>query len=152
MSTADAQATKKVLLTYPQLKDNGDLANNGYVDIRGWGYAEFLMIVGVTDAAIGSDAETAAPYIEECDTTDGTYSAITGAALADAIAATEDGKLFQIDVNLANRTNKAFMRIMEPHSGDGTTGANFAAICILSRPQTFPTTAAERGLEEHIVV
>jgi len=150
MSIADAQATKKVLLTYPQLKDDGDLANNGYVDTKGFGYVEFLLITGLMDAALGSTAEGTAPKIEECDTTDGTYTAVTDAALAAAIAADQGGKIHQIDVNLTDGTRKRYMRINTPHSGNGTTGVTFAAIAILSKPQTFPTSAAERGLVEHI--
>src|SRR4030042_3267699 len=131
MAITDAQNTKKVLLLPPQLKDNGDLAGNAYVDTKGWGYAEFLLITGTVDAALGSTAEGTAPYIEECDTSGGTYAALTGAALADAIAATEDDKLFQIDIDLVNVAHKRFLRINVPHAGDGAVGVNAAAVCIL---------------------
>lgn len=151
MSIADAQATKKVLLTPPQLKDDGDLADNGYVDTAGWGYAEFLMATGFMDEALGSGAEGTAVKLEQCDTTDGTYTDIQASALAAAIAANQDNTLRQIDVNLSNGTFKRYMRIHKPHSGNGTTGVNFCAICILSKPQQFPTSAAERGLAEHVI-
>ncbi len=62
-----AQNTKKVMLVPPQLKDDGDFANNTYVDTSGWGYAEFLLQVGDSDVAagdaIGSTAEGTAPFI-----------------------------------------------------------------------------------------
>lgn len=147
----EAQKTKKVLLLPPQLIDNDDFASNTYVDTMGWGYAEFLLIPGVVDAAIGSTAEGTAPLIEECDTTDGTYTDVTSAALADAIGATEDSLLFQIDVDLS-KSHKRYMEVQVPHAGDGTTGCNMAIICILSKPEgNAPITAAQRGLTEHII-
>ena len=147
----EAQNTKKVLLLPPQLKDNGDFAGNTYVDTLGYGYAEFLFITGTIDAAIGSTAEGTAPLIEECDTTDGSYTAVSGAALATAIAATKDDKLKQVDVNLQDGTFKRYMRVQAPHAGDGTTGANAAIVCILSKPLKGPASAAERGLDEHVI-
>ena len=77
----EAQNTKKVLLTPPQLKDDGDLAGNTYVDTKGFGYIEFLIITGTTDIALGSTAETAALKIEHCDTSDGSYTDVSGAAV-----------------------------------------------------------------------
>ena len=152
MGIADAQNTKKVLLLPPQLKDDGDFAGNAYVDTKGWGYVEFLILIGALDAAFGSTAETAAPKIEECDTSDGTCSDLTSAALADAIGATEDDSLFQIDVDLVNVAHKRFMRVNAPHAGDGTTGVNAAILAILSKPEIGPQSATERGLAEHIIV
>ena len=147
----EAQNTKKILLLPPQLKDNGDFAGNTYVDVSGWGYAEFIMLIGTLDAAVGSTAEGNAVKLEECDTAGGTYTDVTDAALADAIGATEDDSLFQIDVNLTDKTHKKYMRVNAPHAGDGTNGANMAILCILSKPQIAPATAAERGLAEHII-
>jgi len=152
MSIADAQNTKKVLLLPPQLKDDGDFAGNTYVDTKGWGYAEFLIMTGTIDAAMGSTAETAAPKIEHCDTSGGTYADLTDAALADAIADTEDDSLFQIDVDLVNVSHKRFMRVNAPHAGDGTNGVNAAIVCILSKPELGPQNATERGLAEHVIV
>jgi len=145
----DVQNMKVAILTPPQLKDNGDFAGNTYVDTAGWSHLRVLFIVGTIDAAIGSTAEGTAPLVEECDTTDGTYAAITGAALADAIGATEDDSLFAIDVPITGN-RKRYMEVQVPHSGDGTTGCNLAIIGILTRPAESPDTAAEQGLAEHI--
>lgn len=147
----EAQNSKTVLLVPPQLKDNGDLAGNTYVDTKGWGYAEFKMATGTIDAALGSVAEGTALKIEECDTAGGTYTEVDSAALADAIADTEDDSVFQIDVNLVNKTHKRFMRFKAPHAGDGSAGVNACGWCRLSKPNIGPTTAAERGLAEHII-
>jgi hypothetical protein len=152
----EAQNSKKALLLPPQLKDNGDFANNTYVDTAGWGYAEFLLAVGDTDVAagdaIGSTAEGTAPYIEECDTTGGAYTKVTGAELADSIQYNEDNKLFQIDVDLADKAHKRYMRVNAPHSAAGAAnGSNLAITCTLSKPEKGPANAAGRGLAEHII-
>ena len=148
----EAQNTKKVLLLPPQLKNDGDLAGNNYVDTQGWVNAEFLIATGTVDAALGSTAEGNAIKLEECDTAGGSYSDVSGGALADAIADTEDDKLFQIDINLATKPHKRYMRFNAPHAGFGANGVNAAAICILSKPEIGPENATERGLQEHIIV
>ena len=143
------------LLTPPQLKDNGDFAGNTYIDTcqngTQWGHLRILIITGTMDIALGSTAETTAPLVEECDTTGGSYTAVTSAALADAIAATEDDSIFAIDIDLRS-AHKRYMQVQAPHSGDGTNGVNAAIIGILSKPQVAPDTAAKRGLAEQIIV
>jgi len=141
------QDTKTVIMLPPQLKDDGDFANNTYVDTAGWNHLRVEFIVGTTDTAIGSTAEGTAPKIEECDTAGGSYSDVTGAALADAIADDEDDKVFAIDVDLKG-THKRYMRVNTPHAGNGTTGANLCIIGTLSEGQTTPINAAGQGLEE----
>ena len=143
------QEMKFVNMLYPQLKDNGDLADNNYVDTKGWAHLRVLIQIGNLDAALGSTAEGNALKVEECDTSGGTYSDVTNAALADAVAADEDGCLFAIDINLA-KTHKRFMRLNAPHAGDGDTGVNASALGILSRPAIGPKSAADQGLTEHI--
>ena len=137
------QATKKVLLVPPQLKDNGVPSGLTYVDTAGWEHVEFEFVIGTTDIAT-----TAAPKITECETAGGSYTDVTGAALADAISATEADSIFLISVDLT----KAHMRYMKPSitAGDGTAGTNLCVIATLSRPIDAPRTAAQRGLAEWI--
>lgn len=147
----EIQNMKIVILTPPQVKNNGDFASNTYLDTQGYSHVRFLFITGVITASspIGSTAEGTAPLIEECDTTGGTYTDVSGAALADAIADDEDSKLFAIDVDLT-KSHKRYMQVQAPHSGDGTPGAALAIIGILSRPDIGPANAAGMGLEELI--
>ena len=114
-----------------------------YVDTAGWEYVEFEFAIGTTDIAT-----TAAPTITECETTGGSYTAVTNAALADAIADDEDDSIFVIGVDLT----KAHKRYMKPTitAGDGSVGTNLCVIATLSRPIDAPTTAAERGLAEWV--
>ena len=146
------QDMKICILTPPQIKNNGDFDTNTYIDTAGWGHLRVLFITGVITASspIGSTAEGTAPLIEECDTTGGTYTDVSGAALADAIADDEDGLLFAIDVDLT-KSHKRYMQVQAPHSGDGTPGAALSIIGILSKPEgNGPANAAGMGLTELI--
>lgn len=145
----DVQNQKIAILTPPQLKDDGDLTGNTYIDTAGWHHLRVLFIIGTVDAALGSTAEATAPKVEECDTTAGSYTAVTGAALADAIADDEDDSLFAIDIDLL-KSHKRYMRVNAPHAGDGTNGVNAAIIAILSRGEIGPKNAAGQGLAELI--
>jgi hypothetical protein len=145
----EIRETKIVQLVAPQLKDNGDFAGNIYVDTLGYNHVEFQFITGTVDAAIGSTDEATPLKIEECDTTNGTYTAVTSAAMAAVIGAGDDNKMSVIDIDLA-KSHKRYMEITAPHAGDGTTGCNFAAQAVLSRPNVAPATAAQRGLSEWI--
>jgi len=145
----EIQDMKFVNMLYPQLKDDGDFADNNYVDTSGWNHLRVLIQIGNLDIALGSTAEGTAPYVEECDTAAGSYTKVTGAELADAIAADEDGKLFAIDIDL-RKTHKRYMRLNAPHAGDGATGVNAAAIGILSKAEIGPKNAAGMGLAELI--
>jgi hypothetical protein len=149
----DLRAILKALVvkavTPPQLKDNGDLAGNTYIDTLGLSGLLFLIVTGTIDAALGSTAEGTAPLIEECDTTGGGYTAVTSAALADAIGAGEDDSVFGIFVNLA-KTHKRYMRVQAPHAGDGTNGVNACILAIGFPSDQMPKNAAEMGLAELI--
>jgi hypothetical protein len=143
------KALKFGTLVPPQLKNNGDLAGNTYFDRLGLSGLLVLFITGTTDAALGSTAETTPPLLEECNTTDGTYTAITSAALATVIAAGDDDTLRGIFVD-GSKSKKRYVRIQAPHSANGTTGDNFCAIAIGFPSDQFPKNAAGMGLAELI--
>lgn len=152
----EVQNMKMAILTPPQLRNNGDFAGNTYIDTAGWTHLRVLFIVGTTDVAagnaIGSTAEGTAPFVEECDTTDGEYTAVTDAALANAIQHNEDDKLFAIDINLA-KSHKRYMQVNAPHSAAGAVnGSNLAILAILSKPNIGPKDAEGQGLAELVVV
>jgi hypothetical protein len=135
---------KIVQILPPQLKNNGDFAGNTYVDTSGAAEALFLFNVGTTDAAVGSTDEATPPLIEECDTTGGSYTAVTGAALAAVLGAGDDNKLFGIRVNL-KKTHKRYMRVKAPHAANAT-GANMSVTCILGGLAEHTLNAAGMGL------
>ena len=147
----DVQNMKFVIMTPPQVKNNGDFDSNAYFDVAGYSHLRVLFVPGVITASspIGSTAEGTAPLIEECDTTGGSYTDVSGAALGDAIADDEDSKLFAIDIDLT-KSHKRYMQVQAPHSGDGTPGAALAIIGILSKGDITPKNAAAMGLLELI--
>jgi len=150
----EAQSSRKKIMLPPQLKNDGDFAGNTYIDTAGFagGLLRVMFLVGTVDAAIGSTAETAAPKLEECDTTDAAYTDISGAALADAIGATEDDSIFCIDVDLT-AAHKRYIEVDPPHAGAGTTGCNLCIIGELYGPSGHaPVSATEQGFAEHIKV
>lgn len=145
------QNEKVTMLLPPQLADNADFANNTYMDIAGAGKAHVELHVGALDAAIGSTDESTPPVLEECDAVDGTYTEISGAVLSAVIGATDDNKIYRIDVPMKS-ARKRYVRVKAPHAGDGTNGANLMILGRVSNLDTGPKTAAERGYAEHVIV
>jgi hypothetical protein len=143
---------KVVPVLPPTSKDNTDFDGNTYIDTQGIGDGVmFLIACGSLAAAVGSTAEGSAPKIEECDTAGGSYTDVTGAALAAAIAGTKDGKVYGIYVNL-RKTHKRFMRVNAPHVGNGSATQSYLCIMALAfGQQTAPQVAADMGLEELII-
>ena len=134
----------------PTPKDNGDFAGNGAVDTRGLQELAFLVETGDLAAAVGSTAEGSALKIEECDTVGGSYTDVTDAALADAIAETEDNSLFCIVVDL-KKSHKRFMRVNAPHAGDGSGTDSLLSILAIGVPDKTPLDAEEAGLVELVI-
>ncbi len=143
------EAMKLVQLTPPQIKDNGAFTGNTYIDTSGWNKLRIAFIVGTLDIAVGSTSAATAPYVEECDTTGGAYTAVTDGALSAVIGAGDDGKNYAIDIDL-KKTHKRYMQVNAPTAGDGTNGANMCIIALLSRPANSPISAAEQGFTEII--
>ena len=142
---------KVVTLLPPQLKDDGNFEGNTYLDTFGFDEkARFEFHVGTLDAAIGSTAETTPPLIEECDTTNGDYTAIDDAELAAVISATDDDEIHAIEVSLKSE-HKRYMRVQAPHAGNGVTGCNLCIIGRLFGGQVVKT-AADQGLDELVQV
>lgn len=143
------KALKFGLLTYPQLKDNGALGNNTYIDTQGLSALLVLIAMGATDIGFGSTASTTPPLVEECDTTGGTYTAVTGAALSACPGASDDGKMYGIFVDL-KKTRKRYMQVQAPTAGDGTAGVAAAIVAIGFPSDVMPRSATEMGLAELI--
>ena len=122
----NAEQVKYKILVPPQLKDNGAPSGLTYVDTKGYSHLRVLIEIGTTDIAT-----TAAPALYHCDTSGGTYAAITSAELADAIAATEDDKVFALDVDLTRGDIKRYVKCLVT-AGNGTTGTNLAVLGVLS--------------------
>ena len=116
---------KVAILVPPQLDTTGAPASLTYMDTKGYGHLRVEFIICANDIAT-----TAAPALYECDTTDGTFTAITDAELAAAISATHDGTVSAIDVDLTNGTRK---RYIEALITCGTTTTDGTALCVIGR-------------------
>lgn len=134
------------LITPPSLKDKAAF-DVGYIDTQGLSAVAFILATGDMDIAVGSGNATTAPKIVECDTTSGTYTDVTGAALGAAIADDQDNTLRGIFVDLT-KTHKRYMTVSAPTAGDGTTGVNLAIIAAGFPSEQFPASATEAGLSE----
>ena len=144
------KAVKCTLLVPPQGVDNTVFAGNTYIDTQGLGSVLFLLSAGSLAAAIGSTAATTPPLVEECDTSGGSYTAVTGAALAAVISATDDDKMYGIHVDLS-KSHKRYMRVQAPTAGDGSASESFLAITAIGFPaDVSPADAAGMGLAEII--
>ena len=144
------QALKFAQCLAPTPKDNGDFAGNGAVDTFGLKELAFLIETGDLEAAVGSTAEGSAVKVEECDTEGGSYTDVSNAALADAIAATEDNSLFCIVVDL-KKSHKRFMRVNSPHAGDGSGTDSLLSIVAIGVPDETPQNAGDAGLAELVL-
>lgn len=146
---------KFLLITPPAaIVDNASLTTAS-IDTKGWDWLTVLLIIGATDIAM------AALKLQTSDT-DGSYGDLTGAifgtsalpdgttsALPAASGATGDNTIHAIQVNLKGK--KRFFDLVAT-GGDGSSGAYFCAIAILSRGETSPSTAALRGFAQELVV
>lgn len=135
------------LLVPPQLKDNGAPTGLTYMDTNpngvNYSQASFAIQIGTTDIAT-----TAAPLISECDTTDGSYTAVTSAALGDAISATEDDGVFVINLDL-RYAHKRYLKC-EITAGNGSAGTNLSVLGILRSPNRTTGSATDTGTTEVI--
>ena len=143
------KAMKFTNALYPELKDDGDFTTNNYVDTLGLSALLFVIQMGAIDIGFGSTAESTPPLLEQCDTTDGSYTAVSSAALSACPGASDDGKLYGIFVDLA-KDHKRYIRIQAPHAGDGTAGVAASAIAIGFPSDQMPHNAAGMGLAELI--
>jgi hypothetical protein len=140
---------KFALLLPPISANDANFGGNTYVDTQGWSHVRFLFTTGALAAGVGSTAAGTAPLIEECDTTGGSYTAVSSAALADAISDSEDDSMFAIDVDLT-KSRKRYMRVQAPDAGAGACLLCIHAILSKKDSGAFGGAAAESGLAEKI--
>ncbi|HOT73741.1 MAG TPA: hypothetical protein PLX18_11370 [Anaerohalosphaeraceae bacterium] len=143
---------EKVTLMLAEVKNNDAFGTQTPLDLSGCGVAKIEIIVGPTDVAVGSGGTSTPLVLEECDTNSGTpgdWSVITKATLTSVISATDDNKIFAIDVpNIPGR--KRYVRVKAPTAGSGTTGAFLVIRGVTAQLAVGPSTAADRGYAQHI--
>ena len=105
-------------------------------------HVTFVFGLGATTA----DFDAAAVFISECETSGGSYTAITGTVLLGstglAILSTDDNGVWTIDVPITGG-RKRFLKL---NADPGAAATLMAAFAILSGCANTPSTAAQAGL------
>lgn len=145
----DSQKNKIVAIGFGEALIDDASLTTAAVDLKGWDYCQVVVHVGTTDIAM------TACKIQDCDTSGGSYSDVTGlvwgtsANIAGSTStlpsATDDGSLFIFDIDC--RKVDRFIDLVATN-GDGTAGGFLSAFAILSRGESTPITAADRGASE----
>lgn len=118
------------------------------VDSRGWDECAFLVSLGALDIAL------AAFKLRESDD-DSTYADVSGADFSVAAtgtlpAATDDNKLYAIFVRCGGSRKRYFDLSLT--GGNGAAGTYATVLAILSKGETVPDSATERGLAQQALV
>lgn len=111
------------------------------IDTLGFAQLTIIVMLGALDIAL------AAFKVREGDASDMSDAAdITGADFsvspATLPAATADNNLYAVHIDLRGRKRYIDLSLT---GGNGTSGTYAAAIAQLSNPQTYPSSAADRG-------
>lgn len=109
------------------------------VDTAGYNTAAFVLSIGVTDAAVTAYSLT------ECDTSGGSYTAISDSTPSSLLSATDDNDLNVIHLNLRDANRKRYIKVVVTVA-DGTTGGVCSCLAILGDPDIAPNTGTDRGL------
>lgn len=135
-------ATKIALVTPPAAIVDNAAVTTGAIDTLGYDHLTIFLILGAIDIApasssiIHSDASNlASPATIATGGTD--YD------LATAADSDNETHIFEIDM----RGKKRYVDFAIT-GGDGSAGAYFTVLAVLSKPQAAPVTAAQRGAEQ----
>jgi len=148
-----AQNKKVIGVTFPvAIVDNASWTTVE-IDTLGFDYAEFVWILGATDIAM------VALKVQESDTSGSGMADVPGAIFGTSNndagsastlpSATDDNKLFSICLDLTKR--KRYLDLVATN-GDGTAGGFGACVCILTRAEASPNTAAKSGYSQRLIV
>jgi hypothetical protein len=147
--------TKIVPMILPQaIKDDADFVGAFgdsapvSVDTNGYEFATIDIILGATDIAIAElqlyHGDVVASGADDTD-----FSAITGATFSTLPSATDDNKVFRIQVGLADKKRYLCLGLK---AGNGSTGTFAVANCTLSNARVGPIAAADMNCAGLVVV
>ncbi len=148
-----AQDKKVIGVTFPvAIVDNASWTTVE-IDTLGYDYAEFIWVMGANDIAV------AALKVQESDTSGSGMADVTGAIFGTSAndagststlpSATDDNKLFSICLDLTRR--KRYLDLVATN-GDGTAGGFSVCVCVLTRAEQSPSSAAEAGYSQRLIV
>jgi hypothetical protein len=138
---------KVVVLTPPGAIVDNAAVTTASLDCLGVGWVTIEVYLGPTDIAV------AALKLRESND-DGSSDAYADVPAADFSvspatlpSATDDNHVFAIQVNMLGRKRYLDLTLT---GGDGTAGAYFMVVARLSRMQTTPSTASDRGYTQEL--
>ncbi len=148
MNTHQNSKVLGVIVPSSAYVDDGDFTTVE-VDSLGFDYAQFYVFLGATDIKV------AAMHIGHSATSGSTGSIIANTNFASTAgildiegstlvlpSATQDDLIYCIDVDLKDKERYLDLTLT---AGNGTTGTQAVAVCILSRGEQPPITASGRG-------
>jgi hypothetical protein len=117
------------------------------IDTKGFRAVTFLMLLGVTDAAVSvfKVLESNDPAMAGANDVPGADFSVLPATLP---TATNDGNMFAIYLNLQGRKRYLDLSLT---IGAGAGGAQTAVVAILDRAEETPVGAVERGVLQHLI-
>lgn len=140
----DAQNAKYVAAVSPAAIIDNASATATAIDCKGSRYAEIIVVQGATDIAI------TALKLQECETSGGSYTDITGATFSAGLdtdgtalalpSATDDNQIAVFQVNLDKRMR--YIKVVATF-GDGSVGGFIAAVARLSQLSKVPDVSTD---------
>lgn len=140
----EAQKAKYVAAVSPAAIIDNASATATAIDCKGARYAEIIVVQGTTDIAI------TALKLQECETSGGSYTDITGATFSAGLdtdgtalalpSATDDNQIAVFQVNLDKRMR--FIKVVATF-GDGSVGGFIAAVARLSELSKVPDVSTD---------
>lgn len=145
-----AQDTKYVSVTPPGAIVDNAAFTTATVDTIGWDYITWIIYLGALDIAV------AVMKLREGDASNMSDAAdIAGADFsvlpATLPAATDDNKIYGIQVNLAGGGRKRYQDLSLT-GADGSVGTYATVLAVLSRAKQSPNTAAKRGFAQELII
>jgi hypothetical protein len=142
----DFNQSKKVIMATPPaaIVDNAAVVV-AEVDTKGFRKLEWLILLGASDIAVAAMKATHGDTAGSghVDISGGDFSVLP----ATLPSATDDNKIFSINIDLLGKKRYHDLVLT---GGDGTAGAFFAVIAILSRPEEMPDSVTEKGYSQQL--
>lgn len=144
----EAMKQKAVAITNPGAIVDNAAFTTAIIDTRGFAFLTIIVVLGALDIAV------AAFKLQESNDSGMAGAAdVSGADFsvspATLPAATDDNKLYAIQVNLKGRKRYLDLTLT---GGDGTAGTYAAAIALLSEASEVPASATDRGFAQELIV
>ena len=144
----EAFKKKTIPVTNPGAIVDNAAFTTAIIDTRGFAFLTIIVVLGALDIAL------AAFKLRESDADDMSGAAdVAGADFSVAPgtlpAATDDNKLYAIQVNLKGRKRYVDLTLT---GGDGTAGTYAAVIAELSHASEVPASAEARGFAQELIV